>query len=676
MPLCYPDYMGRATDLFAFQGSQTHSNAKPYLPDIIKFWPILAPESLYTSISRPINGKSEAISGPEESNINSILAIADDSGSLHYFLDGTFSLGSVSLGSNLSVSSLVKVPLRAIFLAHPCGSVNGSVCTSATPSIIELPLLSDRKPRDLAMLSSTCRDLIWYVMRAVKEMRFMWFGSDPTAGAREIGPKWVRALEEKQKEQYGQEEPNPILDLTCLLLTGRASESLLDYFGSGEQLSERGIHKWETVMTETLTKLRDFSEKRIAPACQRLHLALEELHGWSQLHQFNAFGLSVKDLTMCLDLTGRAVVITSWLASVARRELTRFREFISWLRFETSVIANTSNDNSPVPKHDLLEVNHYFISGLVVSSIDKWFMGPVPSFSPRELGIPGDNYPSVSTVLEKVHSVMDTSGQIAWQANSIQRDLSHLDRNLDALVQELATRCRRIFDHAAHTISRSSVISERNVALTQVADARHPVNIRERNTIHEGGEIVQHLASITPFEGQPSLIITRLRFNNEVDRVPYEVGIIPIEIRLSEENNEGEQPGFELLEAEFFDDELIVIIYRLHSTDKLTFMATVKYYDLGYQPLESNVYVKLSGREDLMLHALGRWREGDLRPVRMPIRRCRALKGCRTGRVFLAVNGRTGRRVACVLDRKGTTVETFDLEGDAEDMEITEDEEN
>ena len=34
-------------------------------------------------------------------------------------------------------------------------------------------------------------------------------------------------------------EPNPILDLTSLLTTGRASESLLDFLGSGEQMSER-----------------------------------------------------------------------------------------------------------------------------------------------------------------------------------------------------------------------------------------------------------------------------------------------------------------------------------------------------------------------------------------------------------------------------------------------------
>ncbi len=42
----------------------------------------------------------------------------------------------------------------------------------------------------------------------------------------------------------------------------------------------------------------------------------------------------------------------------------------------------------PSPKHDILEVNEYLMSGLVVSSIDKWFMGLVPKFSPADLGVP------------------------------------------------------------------------------------------------------------------------------------------------------------------------------------------------------------------------------------------------------------------------------------------------
>ena len=38
----------------------------------------------------------------------------------------------------------------------------------------------------------------------------------------------------------------------------------------------------------------------------------------------------------------------------------------------------------------------------------------------------------------------------------------------------------------------------------------------------------------------------------------------------------------------------------------------------------------------------------------------------------LAVNGRTGRRVACVLDNKGSTMEILDMEGSSEEMEADE----
>lgn len=39
----------------------------------------------------------------------------------------------------------------------------------------------------------------------------------------------------------------------------------------------------------------------------------------------------------------------------------------------------------------------------------------------------------------------------------------------------------------------------------------------------------------------------------------------------------------------------------------------------------------------------------------------------------MAVNGRIGRRIACVLDSSGTVMESFDLEGEVEDMEVADD---
>jgi anaphase-promoting complex subunit 4 len=53
----------------------------------------------------------------------------------------------------------------------------------------------------------------------------------------------------------------------------------------------------------------------------------------------------------------------------------------------------------------------------------------------------------------------------------------------------------------------------------------------------------------------------------------------------------------------------------------------------------------------------------------MPIKACRELIVGKEGDVTLAVNGRTGRRIACVLDNKGSTMEILDLEGNSEEME-------
>ena len=56
----------------------------------------------------------------------------------------------------------------------------------------------------------------------------------------------------------------------------------------------------------------------------------------------------------------------------------------------------------------------------------------------------------------------------------------------------------------------------------------------------------------------------------------------------------------------------------------------------------------------------------QLPKTRTQMERTRALKGGKTGRVSLALNGRLGQRVACVLDSKGT-LESFDMEGDEEE---------
>ena len=51
----------------------------------------------------------------------------------------------------------------------------------------------------------------------------------------------------------------------------------------------------------------------------------------------------------------------------------------------------------------------------------------------------------------------------------------------------------------------------------------------------------------------------------------------------------------------------------------------------------------------------------------MPIKRSYVLAGCISGEVSLAINGRTGRRVACILDSREAVLEILDIEGEADD---------
>ena len=51
----------------------------------------------------------------------------------------------------------------------------------------------------------------------------------------------------------------------------------------------------------------------------------------------------------------------------------------------------------------------------------------------------------------------------------------------------------------------------------------------------------------------------------------------------------------------------------------------------------------------------------------LPVYQSRALAGCREGSVALAVNGRAGRRVACVLGEGGMALEVFDMESEEEE---------
>ena len=254
-----PTRVYRAAQLFSFQNGSQMSKTSD-LPEAIASWPALPPDLLSASIQPADAAGEQDDSVPENSHksddpkVNSILVVSDNAGRIHCFLDGSYPLGAISVGASSTTASLQKDPLNPILFAHQRTQISG---TTLLPTRVELPLLSTRIPRDLARISTTARELLWYTMRVLDEMHVAWLGSGTQIGAREPGIRWLKSLDDLQVQMGScmhiiifsllradaflavTDSTTSLLDLTLLLLVGRSSEAASDYIGSGEQMSER-----------------------------------------------------------------------------------------------------------------------------------------------------------------------------------------------------------------------------------------------------------------------------------------------------------------------------------------------------------------------------------------------------------------------------------------------------
>lgn len=111
--------------------------------------------------------------------------------------------------------------------------------------------------------------------------------------------------------------------------------------------------------------------------------------------------------------------------------------------------------------------------------------------------------------------------------------------------------------------------------------------------------------------------------------MPLEVNVALLEPLLPTEG-EGSVVDVDLLEVNFFDDESVIMVYRLRSTpskshwlcwvfmrprwrtSETAHIATIGYSNLEYLALQHNVYVNLLTREDLMLVVTEHWKTGHV----------------------------------------------------------------
>ena len=81
-------------------------------------------------------------------------------------------------------------------------------------------------------------------------------------------------------------------------------------------------------------------------------------------------------------------------------------------KIETARLSSQKTDAQIIPRHDILEVNEYLMSGLEVSSIDRWFMGPVPKFPPDSIAPPPTT--ELRSVLDRARKTLADPSELTW----------------------------------------------------------------------------------------------------------------------------------------------------------------------------------------------------------------------------------------------------------------------
>ncbi|EIW86695.1 hypothetical protein CONPUDRAFT_134079 [Coniophora puteana RWD-64-598 SS2] len=686
LPLLNPPFEDEqkltATNIFAFQGSQTRVPTKSSLPEVLLRWNTLALKPETVSISSA-SGAEDNMDGPDSllrqvkyaDDENSLLVIADDAGRVYSFLDGTYYLGSVGL--NVTSETIWKFSKRALFFYYPHGDTRkDSFSATLQPLPMAIPLLDTRHARDCAMLSSISHDLLEYAAVATRDIQETWLGSSTFTGARELGQIWLQAFQRKLAD-FDAEQPNAMLDMICALLTGYKSEGFRDYFGSSEHMSDRALQKWDNTVSDALLKIRDTTSRRIVPALQRLYVVFDELHGWSNLPHFSLFELAPENVKECLDMIQTGIFVASWLADTARTELSHFKNFMGWLRFETAALNNPTE--RLLPEFDHVEVNSYLKSGLTDCQVDRWFLGSPPQFRPEELQRHGEAT-ELAGILSQTELALHTPSKFAIRnKNESPGNRLLLDRNLSALLANLMDRSQSIFEHACWASARSanvgpacSILPSQGLPTSSDTNwsnrsfTRH--HVAENGVSNEAhGEFLQYLATHVASEPRSFLIFMKTPYRKPAGEAVEHSQVAVLECCADEEGEDGIS-RLEIIGAEFFDDTNLVIIYRNSASTENLIIALLEYGNLSYQDLQNEGSTSTRTREDMIKAILQEINEAHIPTRPVPISRCRKLAAYhKSSNVSLAVNGREGRRTVCVLDESGMTLEVLDMEASGED---------
>ncbi|OXG13990.1 hypothetical protein C366_04983 [Cryptococcus neoformans Tu401-1] len=589
--------------------------------------------------------------------------------------------------------------------ARDASSISLLTGTFQLPSIPSVELLS------LAQVSDRITGLLDIVLRGLESAE---------AAFREGDKQTMIHREDLETcaKQQGTSIPDVYADLFRFLMTGRTGIAVNEWLGS--RMTPRTIAKWDSTMDSSYRTIQKLISESITPALERILLLLEEIKGWSLTRRYieNLNLGSLSAIQRCMDLVSGLGKLVEGMRVHAKHELMAASEFIKWLKYEASrtTIQDRSTDDYPYAVHDLKYVWAFMENGFVKPRFRRHFPDllererPPQDLLPEEfisrLGVKPEKrllsevLQETLTCLKKPPGSGSGYGSEAMPSQADQQSASQsMSMSLTAAGDD--SLFRDGFGVADLSLSSSAdtiAAPKDDLAHQQEADGEEGEKTVARvleeepwvwaNTVVEKcEELVKNAAGKEGRDaGRPDRGVKEWAGIKDV-RVVGDGGTWMALLWANSNGNEQmwliydhpEEPAritaFQLhsdeesaicLAIQFFDDEELVLLLEETKSGQ-RYLVTARYADL----LEDmSVVPEDIGMWDVsMLVEMGQREVTELPAI--PISRCRPLATRHPQAVSIALNGRKGRRLGCILveSEDDREVEVLDLDADEDEEE-------
>ncbi|KAJ9108134.1 hypothetical protein QFC19_002601 [Naganishia cerealis] len=148
-------------------------------------------------------------------------------------------------------------------------------------------------------------------------------------------------------------------DLLRLLIAGRCGDAVGQFMGG--KLTDGVLAKWMSAYDDSVEYIHKTLSYSVFPAIERLLLLLEELKGWSIKRAYD-LDLETSIVDECIDWARYLAIRVMDMARDVNSEAETFREFGKWLKYEISRATMQDPEDlaeTSTPKHDVASVASY-----------------------------------------------------------------------------------------------------------------------------------------------------------------------------------------------------------------------------------------------------------------------------------------------------------------------------